>query len=83
MAQRVGLAPTLRRLATPPPHDHAPGTTTKWVTARGDPPFYCLLLFDGPGSGAVTHFLVGPGGLSRQARPAPSRHPALEPILPR
>jgi hypothetical protein len=26
-------------------------------------PFYCLLLFDGPGSGAVTHFVVGPGAL--------------------
>jgi len=26
-------------------------------------PFYCLLLFDGAGSGAVTHFVVGPGAL--------------------
>jgi hypothetical protein len=24
-------------------------------------PFYLVLLFDGPGSGAVTHFAVGPG----------------------
>jgi hypothetical protein len=24
-------------------------------------PFYFLLLFDGPGWGAVTHFVVGPG----------------------
>jgi hypothetical protein len=33
MAQRVGLAPTLRRLVTPPLYDYAPVPTTKSVTA--------------------------------------------------
>ena len=37
MAQRVGLAPTLRRLVTPPLYDYAPVPTTKWVTAPQAP----------------------------------------------
>jgi hypothetical protein len=37
MAQRVGLAPTLRRLVTPPLYDYAAVPTTKWVTAPQAP----------------------------------------------
>src|SRR5690242_9998060 len=37
MAQRVGLAPTLRRLVTPPLYDYAPVPTTKSVTAPQAP----------------------------------------------
>ena len=37
MAQRVGLAPTLRRLVTSPLYDYAPVPTTKWVTAPQAP----------------------------------------------
>jgi hypothetical protein len=33
MAERVGLAPTFRRLVTPPLYDYAPVPTTKSVTA--------------------------------------------------
>jgi hypothetical protein len=37
MAQRVGLAPTFRRLVTPPLYDYAPVPTTKSVTAPQAP----------------------------------------------
>jgi hypothetical protein len=54
MAQRVGLAPILRRLVTPP---LATGPTTKWVTAPKAP---------GPTTKWVTAPEPGPSNNSRQ-----------------
>jgi hypothetical protein len=57
MAQRVGLAPTLRRLVTPPLYDYAPVPTTKSVTAPKAP---------GPTTKWVTAPEPGPSNSSRQ-----------------
>jgi hypothetical protein len=58
MAQRVGLAPTLRRLA-PPLYDYSPGPTTKWVTAPKAP---------GPTAKWVTAPQAGPSNSSSESQ---------------